>query len=114
MNPLRYYKNPALVNNHNNGIDYAIPTYPVLVGKSTKVYPTNPFASLPRCDKFLVKEKLHDPTRFVRVKLVLEPYWREVKWSVIRLADSSYKWLTKGKMAVLIVKNLNEIMGFIT
>ena len=86
-NSLMSCKNQTVVDSHNNGIGYVNPTYPVLVGKSTKVYPTYPFALLPRYDKFLVEEKLHDPTRFVRVKLVLEPYWREIKWSIIKFTD---------------------------
>ena len=88
VNPLGPCENPTLVDIHDNDIGYANSAYPVLVGNFIKVYPTNPFASLPRYDKFLVKEKLQDPTRFVRVKLVLEPYWREVKWRVIRLGDN--------------------------
>ena len=76
-NSLGPCKNSRVVDNHDNAIEYANPTYPVLIGKSTKVYPTNPFASLPRCNKFLMEKKLPDPIRFV--KLVLEPHWREIK-----------------------------------
>ena len=52
---------------------YKKPVYPVLVGNSVKVYPTNLFALLPQHDKFLVKERQHDPTGgFTRAKLVLK------------------------------------------
>ena len=56
------------------------PIYPVLVGSSVKVYPTNLFASLPQHDKFLVNERLHDPTvGFSRAKLALKSSFTEVK-----------------------------------
>ena len=56
------------------------PVYPVLVGDYVRAYPTNLFASLPQHDKFLVKERLHDPTvGFTRAKLVLKSCVTEVE-----------------------------------
>ena len=53
------------------------PVYPVLVGNSVKVYPINLFA-LPQHDKFLVKERQHDPTAgCTRAKLVLKSSIKE-------------------------------------
>ena len=52
---------------------YIKPAYDVLVGDTVKVFSTNSFASLPRHDKFLVKERIHDPTvGYARAKLVLK------------------------------------------
>ena len=49
------------------------PSYSILVGNFVKVYPINLFASLPQHDKFLVKERQHDPTTgFTKAKLVLK------------------------------------------
>ena len=74
----------AIVDDHKNVskqvIGYIKPVYPVLVENSIKVHPTNPFASLPRHDKFLVKERLHDPTiGFARVRLALKSCSTEVE-----------------------------------
>ena len=77
MNVHHLYNTPTVVEDCNNLLHritgYAKPVYPVLVGNSVKVFPTNMFASLPQHDKFLVKERLHDPTvGFSRAKLVLK------------------------------------------
>ena len=67
---------------------YTKPVYPVLVGNSVKVYPTNLFASLPHYNKFLVKERLHDPTKgFTRAKLVLKSCLTEAEQKDARCAD---------------------------
>ena len=62
--------------------------YPVLVGNSVKVYPTNLFALLPQHDKFLVKERSHDPTKaFTRAKLVLKSCLTEAKENDTKCVD---------------------------
>ena len=64
--------------------------YPVLVGNSVKVYPTNLFASLPQHDKFLVKERQHDHTAgCTRAKLVLKSSLTEAEQKDARYADYS-------------------------
>ena len=70
------YKNSTVVDDHRNVSQrvtgYTKPAYPVLVGNSVKVFPTDVFALLPQHNKFLVKERLHDPTvGYARAKLVL-------------------------------------------
>ena len=79
-------KNATVVDDHKNETTsqvitgYIKPVYHVLVGDSVRVYPTNLFASLPQHDKFLVKERLHDPTvGFTRAKLVLKSFVMEVE-----------------------------------
>ena len=48
-----------------------------------KVFPTKLFALLPQHDKFLVKERLHDPTvGFTRAKLVLKSCSTAVKLDI--------------------------------
>ena len=60
------HKNSTIVVDHRNVshrvTQYGKPTYQVLIGNSVKVFSTDPFALLPKHDKFLVKERLHDPT----------------------------------------------------
>ena len=59
---------------------YGKSSYPILVGNFVKVYPINLFASLPQHDKFLVKERQHDPTTgFTKAKLVLKSSSTEVE-----------------------------------
>ena len=70
-------KNTTVIDDHENVLQgfagYMKPVYPILVGNSVKVYPTNLFALLPQHDKFLVKERQHDPTAgCTRAKLVLK------------------------------------------
>ena len=68
--------NTIAMNDHKNETvvtGYSKPSYSILVGNFVKVYPTNLFASLPQHDKFLVKERQHDPTTgFTKAKLVLK------------------------------------------
>ena len=57
---------------------------------SVKVYPANLLASLPQHDKFLVKQKLLDPTaRFTTVKLVLKSCSTETEQGNTRCAESA-------------------------
>ena len=86
-------KNTIAVNDRKNEAtslavtDYIKPSYPILVGNFVKVYPTSLFASLPQHDKFLVKERLHDPTTgFTKSKLVLKSCSTEVEQNT-RCAD---------------------------
>ena len=79
VNVLQSCKISTVVDDHKDVLHRVIgdakpaAAYPVVVGNSVKVFPTNLFASLPQHDKFLVKERLHDPTvGFTRAKLVLK------------------------------------------
>ena len=70
-------KDIAVIDNHKNtshGVPgYTKPVYSILVANSIKVYPTNLFASLPQHDKFLVKERQHDPaTGLTKARLILK------------------------------------------
>ena len=52
---------------------YTKPTYAVLVGNTVQVYDTSIFASLPHCNKFMVKEKQkEDSSGIIKVKLHLK------------------------------------------
>ena len=81
------YKNSTIVDDHRNVsnrvMGYTKPIYPVLVGNSVKIFPTNLFGLLPQHDKFLVKERLHDPTvGYARAKLVLRSSATEAKHNI--------------------------------
>ena len=81
------YKNSTVVDDHKNVsqrvMGYTKPAYPVLVGNSVKVFPTNVFALLPQHNKFLIKERLHDPTvGYVRAKLVLRSSGTEAEHNI--------------------------------
>jgi len=57
----------------NNGSGgYNKPTYAVLIGNHVKVYSTTTFASLPKSNKFLVKERRQDAFGVTKVKLTLK------------------------------------------
>lgn len=51
---------------------YNKPTFAVLIGDSVKVYGTTEFGSLPRHDKFMVKERIKDNSGIVKARLVLK------------------------------------------
>ena len=57
-------------NNGSNG--YNKPTYAVLIGNHVKVYSATTFASLPKSNKFLVKERRQDAFGVTKVKLTLK------------------------------------------
>ena len=81
------YKNSTVVDDLRNVSQrvtgYTKPAYPVLVGNSVKVFPTDVFALLPQHNKFLVKERLHDPTvGYARAKLVLRSSGTEAEHNI--------------------------------
>ena len=74
------YKNS--VGDHKDGTTshivtgYIKPVYHVLVDDTVKIFSTNQFALLPQHTKFLVKERIHDPTvGYARAKLVMKSCW---------------------------------------
>ena len=48
---------------------YKKETYAVLIGDTVRVYNTKLYASLPMCNKFMVKERVKDSSGMARVKL---------------------------------------------
>jgi len=76
------YRNSTAVEDHRN-VSHRVtwnvkPTYPVLIGSSVKVFSTNPFALLPKRDKFLVKERTVGYAR-ANCKLMLRSSATEAK-----------------------------------
>ena len=98
------YKNLAVLDDHRNvslrATGYTKPAYPILVGNLIKVFPTNLFAPLPQHNKFLVKERFHDPTvGYTRAKLtlVLRSSTTEAKqniryWLIAITCMHCYEW----------------------
>lgn len=71
-------------------MEYTKPIIPILVENSVKVYATNLFVLLPQHDKFMVKERVYDPTvGCARTKLVMKLCSTEPKWKGMQIHTGS-------------------------